>query len=148
MNKPHLLAHCLTLVEETISGLNAQMHELIRDAENDSKSTAGDKHETGRAMMQIAREQLGKQLLEAEMKRSALSRIEGQLIHERVKEGSIVTTNENIIFIAAPIGKIKFDGKDIFVISAQSPLGKTLLRKGAGENVSFNQRNITILQVQ
>jgi transcription elongation GreA/GreB family factor len=124
------------------------MHELIRDAENDSKSTAGDKHETGRAMMQIAREQLGKQLLEAEMKRSALSRIEGQLIHERVKEGSIVTTNENIIFIAAPIGKIKFDGKDIFVISAQSPLGKTLLRKGAGENVSFNQRNITILQVQ
>ena len=148
MNKPHLLAHCLTLVEETISGLNAQMHELIRDAENDSKSTAGDKHETGRAMMQIAREQLGKQLLEAEMKRSALSRIEGQLIHERIKEGSIVTTNENIIFIAAPIGKIKFDGKDIFVISAQSPLGKTLLRKGAGENVSFNQRNITILQVQ
>jgi len=124
------------------------MHELIRDAENDSKSTAGDKHETGRAMMQIAREQLGKQLLEAEMKRSALSRIEGQLIHERIKEGSIVTTNENIIFIAAPIGKIKFDGKDIFVISAQSPLGKTLLRKGAGENVSFNQRNITILQVQ
>lgn len=147
MNKQHLLAHCLTLVEETISGLNAHMHELIRDAENDSKSTAGDKHETGRAMMQLAREQLGKQLLEAEHKRASLSRIDGQAKHSQIAEGSLVTTSDNILFIAAPIGKIRFEEKDVFVITVQSPLGKLLLGKKAGDIVSFNQRNITILHV-
>ena len=123
------------------------MHELIRDAENDSKSTAGDKHETGRAMMQLAREQLGKQLLEAEHKRASLSRIDGQSIHTQIAEGSVVTTSENILFIAAPIGKIRFEGMDLFVISVQSPLGKLLLGKEAGDTVSVNQRNITILHV-
>ena len=66
-HNPLLLAHCIALVDASIADIKKQMSELVTEAQNDSKSTAGDKHETARAMMQLAQEQLGKQLQEAEL---------------------------------------------------------------------------------
>jgi transcription elongation GreA/GreB family factor len=147
LKKPLLLAHCIELVDASIADIRKQMSELVTEAQNDSKSTAGDKHETARAMMQLAQEQLGKQLQEAEYKRNTLSRLDVRSTQRLIAEGSLVTTSDNTLFIATPLGKIQFNEKDVFVISAQSPLGKLLLGKSAGETVSFNQRSITILDV-
>jgi transcription elongation GreA/GreB family factor len=147
VNKYELFQFCISTVESSIEDIQSQMRELVSEAANDSKSTAGDKHETGRAMMQLAQEQLGKQLQEAEFKRSTLARIDAHAPHTQVAEGSIVTTSDNTLFIAAPMGKIHFEGKDVFVISAQSPLGKLIIGKAAGESVFFNQRTIAILDV-
>jgi hypothetical protein len=43
---------CCKILAERIQSLRQQLHELVEGAKNDSKSTAGDKHETARAMMQ------------------------------------------------------------------------------------------------
>jgi hypothetical protein len=124
------------------------MQELITHAANDSKSSAGDKHETGRAMMQQAQEQLGKQLQEAEMKRASLARIQTLPTTEAIGEGSLVMTNENTLLLAAPLGKIQFEEKEVFVISMQSPLAQALKGKKSGESISFQQKQINILNVQ
>ena len=147
MTKPLLLAHCIQLVDAAIADIKNQMHELVLEAQNDSKSTAGDKHETGRAMMQLAQEQLGKQLQEAEFKRNQLTRIDATSIHTKIIEGSLISTNENTLFLAAPLGKIQFKGVEVFVISTLSPLGKLLMGKKAGESISFNQRLIQIASI-
>ena len=124
------------------------MQELITHAANDSKSSAGDKHETGRAMMQQAQEQLGKQLQETEMKRASLARIQTLPTTEAIGEGSLVMTNENTLLLAAPLGKIQFEEKEVFVISMQSPLAQALKGKKSGESISFQQKQINILNVQ
>jgi len=124
------------------------MQELVTHAANDAKSSAGDKHETGRAMMQQAQEQLGKQLQEAEMKRASLARIQTLPTTEAIGEGSLVMTNENTLLLAAPLGKIQFEEKDVFVISMQSPLAQALKGKKSGESISFQQKQINILSVQ
>jgi len=124
------------------------MQELVTHAANDSKSSAGDKHETGRAMMQQAQEQLGKQLQEAEMKRASLARIQTQTTTETIGEGSLVITNENVLLLAAPLGKIHIEEKDIFVISMQSPLAQALKGKKSGDTIIFQQKQINILSVQ
>jgi hypothetical protein len=124
------------------------MQELVTHAANDSKSSAGDKHETGRAMMQQAQEQLGKQLQEAEMKRASLARIQTQTTTETIGEGSLIITNENTLLLAAPLGKIQFEEKDIFVISMQSPLAQALKGKKSGDTIIFQQKQINILSVQ
>jgi transcription elongation GreA/GreB family factor len=120
------------------------MQDLVSEAENDSKSSAGDKHETGRAMMQLAQEQLSKQLQDAELKRNTLNRIDACSQHTVISEGSLVYTDEAIYFISAPIGKIQFEGMEVFVISSQSPLGKVLIGKNAGESLTLNNRTIYI----
>jgi transcription elongation GreA/GreB family factor len=145
--KSQLHAHSIALVDAQIAEIRRQMHELIADSENDSKSTAGDKHETARAMMQLAQEQLGKQLHEAELKRTSLAHLNAETIHTAVAEGSLVKTAENLLYIAAPLGKITFENQEVFVISVHSPLGKLLLGKTTGQSVSLNQRTIQILSI-
>lgn len=147
-SKPTLLSHCLHLLDASIAEVKHQMQELVTHAANDSKSSAGDKHETGRAMMQQAQEQLGKQLQEAEMKRASLARIQTQTTTETIGEGSLVITNENVLLLAAPLGKIHIEEKDIFVISMQSPLAQALKGKKSGDTIIFQQKQINILSVQ
>jgi hypothetical protein len=148
LNKHLLIAHCLHLLDATIAEVKHQMQELVTHAANDSKSSAGDKHETGRAMMQQAQEQLGKQLQEAEMKRASLARIQTLTTTETIGEGSLVITNENVLLLAAPLGKIHFEEKDVFVISMQSPLAQALKGKKNGDTIIFQQKHINILSVQ
>jgi hypothetical protein len=148
LNKHLLIAHCLHLLDTAIVEVKHQMQELVTHAANDSKSSAGDKHETGRAMMQQAQEQLGKQLQEAEIKRASLARIQTLSPTEVIGEGSLVITNENVLLLAAPLGKIHFEGKDFFVISMQSPLAQALKGKKNGDTIIFQQKQINILSVQ
>ena len=148
MIKSNLISHSLEIVDKAIADIRSQMQELITHAANDSKSSAGDKHETGRAMMQQAQEQLGKQLQEAEMKRASLARIQTLTTTETIGEGSLVITNENTLLLAAPMGKIHFEEKDIFVISMQSPLAQALKGKKSGDTILFQQKQINILNVQ
>jgi DNA-binding transcriptional MerR regulator len=148
LNKHLLIVHCLHLLDVSIAEVKHQMAELVTHAANDSKSSAGDKHETGRAMMQQAQEQLGKQLQEAEMKRASLARIQTLLTSETVGEGSLVVTNENTLLLAAPLGKVNFEGNDVFVISMQSPLAQAMKGKKSGDTILFQQKHINILSVQ
>lgn len=147
MNKHELITHCIGLLDEAIADIKLQMRELVINAENDSKSSAGDKHETGRAMMQLAQEQLGKQLLETEFKRTALARLDVHASATQIGEGCLVVTNENTLLIGTALGKITFERAPVFVISLQSPLAQLLLGKKSGDMVVFNQKQIKILSV-
>jgi transcription elongation GreA/GreB family factor len=148
VKKQTVAQHCIQLLDDQIADIRLQMRELITHAANDAKSTAGDKHETGRAMMQLEQAQLGKQLHEAEVKRAAMASIDFQTEHTVIREGSFIQTSTDKLLIAAPIGKIEMEGESIFVITTASPLGKILLGKKAGDTVSFNQKTISILHVQ
>jgi transcription elongation GreA/GreB family factor len=143
-----LINHCLQLLDTAVAEIKQQMQELVTHAANDSKSSAGDKHETGRAMMQQAQEQLGKQLQEAEMKRASLARMLTLPVTENIGEGSLVVTHENTLLLGAPIGKVTFEEMDVFVISMQSPLAQALKGKKAGDSIVFQQKTIQLLHVQ
>ncbi len=148
MNKQAIIHHCIHLLDDQIADIRLQMRELITHAANDSKSTAGDKHETGRAMMQLEQAQLGKQLNEVEMKRATMTTIDLQIQHAIIREGSLVQASSGHFLIAAPIGKVELEGESIFIITTVSPLGKMLLGKKSGDSISFNQKTISILHVQ
>ena len=54
--KQKLHAHCLQFLTDRIAAIDKIMEECQRAANSESKTTAGDKHETNRAMMQLDRE--------------------------------------------------------------------------------------------
>ena len=59
-------AYYLQLVQDRIDVFRDMIAALTEDSKNDAKGSAGDKHETGRAMIQLEREKLGIQLAETE----------------------------------------------------------------------------------
>lgn len=146
--KEAVVAECRRVIRERISNLKSQMAELVNDAANDSKSTAGDKHETSRAMMQLEQEKLGAQLKILEEQQRQLDQHPVQANRGKVNNGSLVETDRGLIFIGAALGKISVNKKEVICISQQSPLGKLLFAQEAGSNVSLNNIKYQVLSIQ
>lgn len=129
---------CCAITADRIQSLKQQLSDLIEGAKNDSKSTAGDKHETARAMMQIEQEKLGNQLNLLLTQQQVLNRIDSNAKSEIVMQGSLVKTNRGWIYVSVPLGKIRVDDVDVMCLSPQSPLGIKLIGKRVGEKVEMN----------
>ena len=136
----------MTLLDERISALYAALNDLTEGAESDAKSSAGDKHETARAMMQIEHENISRQLDELLKEKNELSRIDmgtGAVI----AKGSLIKTNHRYIFLAVAMGKVMADGVPVIVLSPQSPLGKKLPGLAPGDAAEMNGMQYVIEEV-
>jgi len=137
----------MAYVEQRIETARHAM-EAAQDAANaESKSSAGDKYETTRAMMQIERDRHAAQLTEALKLKRELEQLNIDRIHEKAQPGSIVCTDTNRFFLAISAGRIACDGYDYFVVSIASPIGAQLYKRGAGDTFVFNQQSIGITEV-
>lgn len=136
--KQKLVSLCQNTLTQKVNDLGKALREVTEAGNNETKSTAGDKHETGRAMMQLEQEKLGKQLQEAEVQLAEFERINFSLQSDKIILGSLIETNKGFFFIATSIGKVTIDSKSIFVISQHSPLGIALMAKNEKDTVVFN----------
>ncbi len=145
--KAALLTACAGYVQERIATAEQAIASARDAAMDDTKSSAGDKFETTREMMQqeIARnEQL---LAEAYRMEQVLMAGFPASRQEQVRPGSLVETDQGIFFICISIGLLRTDDIDCYVISADSPLGRQLLGKRAREQFSFNSRTYQVRQI-
>lgn len=145
--KNEILIHCKQVLTEKVHSFKDKLNELVSDAENDSKSSAGDKHETARAMMQLEQEKLISQFNEADRQLEILSSINPDEEVKFVRTGALVETNKGIIFLSIPMGRIKVKDADIMVISAIAPLAKAMMNAKKKETVSFNGTDYLIKNI-
>lgn len=134
-------------VSEKISMLKTLIEDNREGLISDTKSTAGDKHETSRAIGQLEQEKLNKQLLEAEKQFSLLSGITLKLKAEKVQVGSLIETTMGWFYLSVGLGQIKADGKTIFCISPQSPIGALLLSTKIGDHINWQHKKIEVLRI-
>ena len=143
--KQQALAFCKDQLAQKRSELQKAIALLQQSLTAESKSTAGDKHETGRAMIQLEREKLGFQLKELESQEALLHKINLQQTTPFIALGSYVSTTLMNYFLSISIRKIA--GSNAFAISVQSPIGKQLLGKKLGETFTFNGKEHKITGV-
>ena len=136
--KKRLLNHCIQIAHSKASALESELDATRESTTSESKSTAGDKHETGRAMMHLEQEKLHKQLAEAQTIVAELERIEATAIHTQVGLGTLVRTDKTIFLLAAGLGKVEFEGTSYFVVSTKAPIAAQFLGKSAGDKVNMN----------
>lgn len=145
--KIKLYQACESFVNNRISTIKSAIEEAQASANEETKSTAGDKHDTSRAMMQLAAEQNGKHLAEAEKLKQALFQINPNQQQESVQLGSLVQLSTGKYFISISAGKLQIDQSVYYAISPGSPIGQLLLGKKRGDQINFNQQTIPILSV-
>jgi len=114
---------------------------------NDTKSSAGDKYETGREMMQIEIEKNEVLLNQTAKQRKELARIDTSEEFNKVAFGSLVKTDKGIYFISIGLGKIQIEDQTCFAISLASPIGGLLKDKLVGDEVQFQERTFTIKEI-
>ena len=146
--KENVYRQCAAIIQTKISLLQKQLHDLTDSAGNETKRTAGDKHETALAMLQIEQENNSRQLQDALQQKAMLEKIDPTLQTEQAVRGSIITTNKGIFFLSLGLGKITIDEKTVIALSPDAPLGKLLLMKKAGDAFQFNNTSYEILLVE
>ncbi|ESU25848.1 hypothetical protein FLJC2902T_30420 [Flavobacterium limnosediminis JC2902] len=136
--KQKILHHHLTLLQDKIDVYRDMISGLADDAQNDAKSSAGDKHETALSMMHLEQEKLSAKLQEAIHFKEVLGKIDVSAESRRVIMGSLVKTNGLQLFISAALPKITIDGVSVLALSPLSPLGSQLMGKQIGDIVEVN----------
>ena len=145
--KKQLHHACLDLILQRIENARQALQSVQEAASEETKSSAGDKYETGRAMMQQEQAKYETQLFEAIKMKNELTAIAPERRCEKVKPGSLVVTNQGNFFIAVGLGKIKSHSGEAYAVSLASPIGMALNGKQAGGETTFQDRQYLIRQV-
>jgi hypothetical protein len=120
----------------------------ISDAVNaETKSSAGDKHETGRARMQAEQERLQNQLYEVNLLVEQFDRLKGVKTSGTVLAGSLVYTDRGVFFVAIALGKVQVAEHPVQVISPNSPFALKMMGLKTGESFELNAVRYTIIAV-
>ena len=142
-------AEILQIIQDKLLEKIATLEKIIaetRASNNETKSSMGDKYETSREMVQQQINNLQVQLNDNNNARNSLKTINTNL-HQTVGLGSLAETDKGLFYIAVSLGEITYQEKKIFVISTESPLGKSLFGKSKGEDISLNNIRQTILNL-
>ena len=126
----------------------AEAIKMVQDSSNNnSKSTAGDKHDTERAMAQLEIEKLQKQyaVLIEDIKQFNKSEKGG--LSETVSLGSLVQLNHMFLFISCGLGKIDVDNKTVFSVSLEAPIAKQIIGKKIGDEILINNVKNKIISI-
>ena len=145
--KQELQEFCQEYVKDRTVRIQKSISDIQESLASETKSSAGDKHETGRAMLQLDREKLGQQLLEVERMAIILSRVSISMKTNAVLLGSLVKTSKRDYFLAISAGAYEGDAEPIYCISRATPIGKLLLGKSIGDVVDFDGEKIRIAQI-
>ena len=147
MMREKLLAKCADYVEERVSRLQSSIKDLEHDLGNETKSSAGDKYETSREMINTEINKLQNQLQSFKKLKEVLAVIENRKASTTVQLGSIVKTSAANYFISIPVGEIMVEEEKFYAIGLNSPIGKLLFGKQEGEKFIFQQKEFSIKKI-
>lgn len=145
--KASLYQLCLKFIEERIKTAETALQQAREASNDDTKSSAGDKYETSREMMQQDIDRNKRLLIDAEENQRVLNSISETQHSEEARNGSLVMTDQGNFYLSISAGQLHLDNKTYFAISAVSPIGKLLLGKQKGDKFDFNGRKYLIKEV-
>ena len=145
--KEQLFLKCSDFVNSRLETIQRTINEIQESLLSETKSSAGDKHETGRAMLQLEREKAGNQLAEIQKIKETLSKIDISKSLKTVGLGSVVYTSRSNYFIAISAGELMVGDDTFYAISSNTPIGILLLGKTVDNEVKFRDQNFKIENV-
>jgi transcription elongation GreA/GreB family factor len=145
--KQEIYTQLISTIDTKIKEITQRLFEARESRDNESKSSAGDKHETSRAMIQIEIDKAEIQLDKNLQLKNELQKINLQKEFNQIEPGSLVFTNYETYFISIGLGKLLVDEEEFYAISLASPIGQALKNKKLNETILFNKRKYVIEKI-
>jgi transcription elongation GreA/GreB family factor len=138
INKHKIIEVCKKKLSDQMDQFVLALKEMAESMSNETKSSAGDKHETARAKMQFEMEKLEKQLNELKLQWNELVKVDPSRLSTSAGFGALVQTNRGLFFISISLGKVDLENETVFVISLQSPLAQSMKGLKTQDTFEFN----------
>ena len=143
------------LISQKLSEKIQNFEKLIaetRASNNDTKSSMGDKYETGREMLQQEinnlQVQLNEVLKQQDFLKTSFDKLRMTKKFDKAEKGAIVKTEKGLFFISVSLGEVTFENQKIICISPESPLAKAMNGKQKGDVFSLNNMSQKILIIE
>ncbi len=138
---------CYNHIAARINDVHAAMAQVHDAMANETKSSAGDKYETGREMLQQELNLHQANLNELNKIKAVLDHTSTAAVTDTIGQGSIVHTSRGNYYMAAGAGAFQYNGKKYHTISPASPIGKAMTGLSAKDAFSFKNLQYNILEV-
>ena len=145
--KKALWGLCAEEITQSLARLTTVMEQAQQEANKETKSSAGDKYETNRSMLQLEKERFAMQCLRLQTMYDQLTQINFQQEFEAVQEGALVETSIGWFFLAVGLGERTFEGEVYRCISMDSPIGKAMEGCEEGDIIEFRDTEFEILSL-
>lgn len=140
-----ILKHLMGHVDKDLEEAKARMASLKESLGAESKSSAGDKHETGRAMIHLEQERVQDTVGRLEHMRGVLVQraTQGKAI-QRVSPGALVETTGPWVLVGVPMGKVQLPDALVLCVGAEAPLAQKWHGAQPGDQVVLGSQQLTI----
>jgi hypothetical protein len=142
--KHRLKQAALAIIEQRVAAAREAVHQAQEAANQEEKSSAGDKYETGRAMGHLQKNMHAGQLAAHLKDLATLQAVLTDQCYTTPAPGALITCPGLSFFIAAGLGKQTIDGQTIVFISPYAPLARLLAQQKTGNAFAFNGATLTI----
>ena len=147
--KPALHARCHAFIEQRISAARTAMQAAQESSSSETKSSAGDKYETGREMANAERDRNAAHMQQAQQLQAELGRISPDAACDTVRPGALVHTSLGWFYIGISAGKLAGEEEPaVFAVSAAAPVAVVLKGLRAGQEALFNGKTVRVLTVE
>jgi transcription elongation GreA/GreB family factor len=145
--KQKIYSYYHQLVINKVTLLNQTLADLKESGANETKSTAGDKHETALAMLQIEQANKRTQLQEVLEQKALLEKIANVTNITKIVHGSLIKTNKGYFYMSVALGKAVVNDVTVIAISPQSPLGAKLMGLCMHDAVEINGNEYLVEEI-
>jgi len=145
--KAGLLDALIQLMDDRMEEIEHSLQAAKESRDNDTKSSAGDKYETGREMIQQEMDKQAAQLAKTGAMKNDLLKINPEKKYELAEFGSLLITNAGNYFLSIAYGKLAFMGDEYICLSLASPLGKSFFGKKAGDELIFGGKKMILVEI-
>ncbi|PTN07584.1 3-oxoacyl-ACP synthase [Mangrovibacterium marinum] len=145
--KARLIAHLDALLDQRVAALEQSIQSAKESRDSDTKSSAGDKYETGREMIQQEVDKFEGQLAHTRQLKVDLGKINPEKRNRQAEFGSLLICNPGNYFLSIAVGKVEIDSDNFICLSLASPLGKAFYGKTVGDELLFNGKKIVVEEI-
>jgi hypothetical protein len=149
MNRAEVFTACRKHLESSLTTYQDEYSRVQESLKQEDKCTAGDKHHTGRAILQLETEKLGKLISEKEKDLQFLDQLATMEVStDSVQLASIIQTNKGWFFIGLGLGKIQISpSESLFALSIKAPICQKILHLKVSDKTEFNGQSIHIQNI-
>jgi len=137
LNKADVITALQTELDLKLAYQKDTLQAAIISRNSDTKSSAGDKFETSREMVQIEITKIEAEILKTQ-----------QFIHHLITNtAQLVITDRSIFFIAIAFGKLIVNGTEVFCISNSAPISLALVNTEISQQFGFGGVPYKVLDI-
>ena len=147
LKKEDLLNRVSEYINKQMDELKQEVMSIQEEMGKETKSSAGDKFETAREMMNQERGRLEERMVLLRENSRAIEAMKelGEL--SKVGFGALVKTDAALFLMGAALGKVEVEQQSVFILSLNSPIGKAFEGKEAGEELQFMNKSYSIKSI-